>query len=213
MAAAMGLELHPARTGGTNYATGGARTHGGSMDVLAQTAAFLSHYGSADPEAFYVVFAGANDLLALPCRGGDISMVREAAEALGSAVGRLAAAGAVDILVPNLPDVGRAPVVRAQGADCANTARRLTRMYNAALEQALTAVETSKRVRLHRLDVFSLAEQLFADPSGAGFRNVTTPCRGEECDRAVFWDRLHPTTAAHDLLAAQALEVLGLKGS
>ena len=213
MAAAMGLELRPARSGGTNYATAGARTHGGSMDVLAQTAAFLNHRGDADPKAFYVVFAGANDLLASPCQARNTSVVRQAAEAMGSVVGRLAAAGAVNILVPNLPDVGRAPVVRAQGADCAESARRLTRMYNAALEEVLTALETSKHIRLYRLDVFSLAEQVFADPKGAGFRNVTAPCQGQACECALFWDWLHPTTAAHDLLAQQALEILGLKGS
>ena len=94
MAAALGLELHPARTGGTNYANAGARTHGGSMDVLAQTAAFLSHRGRADPDAFYVVFAGANDLLASPCQARNTSVVRQAAEAIGTAVGRLAEAGA-----------------------------------------------------------------------------------------------------------------------
>jgi outer membrane lipase/esterase len=213
MAAAMGLELRPARTGGTNYATAGARAHGGSMDVLAQTAAFLSHRGDADPKAFYVVFAGANDLLASPCRAHNTSVVREAAEAMGSAVGRLAAAGAINILVPNLPDVGKAPVVRAQGADCADSARRLTRLYNAVLEDELAAVEASSRIRLHRLDVFSLAEEVFANPQNAGFRNVTTPCQGQGCDYALFWDWLHPTTTAHDLLAAQALKVLGLKGS
>jgi phospholipase/lecithinase/hemolysin len=213
MATALGLELHPARTGGTNYANAGARTHGGSMDVLAQTAAYLSHRGSADPDAFYVVFAGANDLLASPCQARNTSVVRQAAEAMGTAVGRLAEAGAVDILVPNLPDVGRAPVVRAQGADCAESARRLTRMYNAALEEVLAAVEASRRVRLHRLDVFRLAEEVFADPQSAGFHDVTTPCRGEECESALFWDWLHPTTAAHGLLARQALQVLGLKGS
>lgn len=213
MAAALGLELHPARTGGTNYATAGARTHGGSMDVLAQTAAFLSHRGGADPDAFYVVFAGANDLLASPCQARNTSVARQAAEAMGSAVDRLAAAGAVDILVPNLPDVGRAPVIRAQGVACTDSARRLTRTYNAALEEVLAAVEASRRIRLHKLDVFRLAEEVFADPQSAGFHDLTTPCRDEGCERALFWDWLHPTTAAHGLLARQALKALGLNAS
>ena len=206
----MELELQPARSGGTNYAIGGARIHGGFTDVLSQTAMFLSQRGDADPDALYIVFAGANDLLASACQARDTSVGREAAEAIGTAVGQLVAAGAVHILVPNLPDVGRAPVVRAQGADCADHARGLTQMYNAALDKVLDAVETQMQVRLYRLDVFSLAEELFADPQRVGFRNVTTPCRGEGCDGALFWDRLHPTTAAHSLLAQEALGVLGI---
>jgi phospholipase/lecithinase/hemolysin len=64
----MGLDLQPARSGGTNYAIGGARTHGGLTDVLSQTAAYLARR-SVDPDALYIVFAGANDLLAAACRG------------------------------------------------------------------------------------------------------------------------------------------------
>jgi phospholipase/lecithinase/hemolysin len=205
----MGLDLQPARSGGTNYAVGGARTHGGLTDVLSQTAVFMSQR-RVDPEALYIVFAGANDLLAASCRAPDSGLAREAAEAIGTATGRLIAAGAVHLLVPNLPDIGRAPVVRARGAACAETARTLTGMYNAALDEVLDVVELGTDVRLRRLDVFGLAEQVFASPRRAGFRDVTTPCWGGDCDGVLFWDPLHPTTAAHSLLAREALGVLGI---
>lgn len=209
MAERMGLDLHPARSGGTNYAVGGARSQGGFMDVLSQTAAFISRQ-RVDPEALYIVFGGANDLLASPCRADHSSAAREAAAAIGTSTSQLSAAGAVHILVPNLPDIGRAPVVRAQGAYCADTARALTRVYNAALEEVLDAVEARAQIRLRRLDAFSLAEQVFANPQKAGFHDVTTPCRGGDCEGMLFWDYLHPTTAAHSLLAQQALDVLGI---
>lgn len=91
-----------------------------------------------------------------------------------------------------------------------DTLRTLTRMYNVALDEVLDVVETRAQIRLRRLDVFSLAEQVFASPQKAGFRDVTTPCRGGGCDGILFWDPLHPTTAAHSLLAQEALGVLGI---
>jgi outer membrane lipase/esterase len=209
IAETLGLKLQPARAGGTNYAVGGARTQGGPMDVLSQTSAFLTHR-HADPDALYIVFAGANDLLASACHASDGRVAREAAEALGIAIDRLAEAGAVHLLVPNLPDVGRAPLVRAQGGDCAENARALTRMYNTALDRVLAEVQTQRQIRLLRLDVFSLAEDVFAHPEDAGFGDVTTPCHGVGCDGALFWDQLHPTTEAHSLLARRALGALGI---
>jgi outer membrane lipase/esterase len=209
MAETLGLKLQPARAGGNNYAVGGARTQGGPIDVLSQTSAFLMHR-HANPDALYIVFAGANDLLASACHASDVRVTREAAEALGIAIDRLAEAGAVHLLVPNLPDVGRAPMVRAQGADCAENARALTQLYNAALDQVLAKVEAQRQIRLLRLDVFGLAEDVFANPNEAGFRDVTTPCHGVDCDGVLFWDQLHPTTQAHSLLARQALGALGI---
>lgn len=209
MAETMGLDLQPARAGGTNYAIGGARTHGGVTDVLSQTAMFLAQR-NADPDALYVVFAGANDLLASACLTGENGVAREAAAALGTAISRLAQAGAVQFLVPNLPDIGQAPIVREQGARCAGNARVLTQMYNAALDEVLTATERSNQIRVVRLDIFALADEVFGNPQRAGFRNVTTPCGSEGCEEFLFWDRLHPTTTAHSLLARQALGVLGI---
>jgi phospholipase/lecithinase/hemolysin len=91
-----------------------------------------------------------------------------------------------------------------------DTARTLTRMYNDALDEVLDVVETRAQIRLRRLDVFSLADQVFASPQKVGFRDVITPCRGGGSDGILFWDPLHPTTAAHSLLAREALGILGL---
>ena len=51
----------------------------------------------------------------------------EAARAIGAVVDRLAAAGAQHLLVPNLPDIGKAPAVGLLGlAWAAEQARRLS---------------------------------------------------------------------------------------
>ena len=119
----IGVELKPSRAGGSNYAVGGARTQGGASDVRGQLASYLStRKGGADVGALHIVSGGANDLLAAGCQPSD-AVSRNAATSLAANVDNLVAAGAGRILVPNLPDIGYAPVVRALGSSCVATAR------------------------------------------------------------------------------------------
>jgi outer membrane lipase/esterase len=210
----VGTELKPSRAGGTNYAVGGALTDGGPSDVRGRLAAYLkTHRGRADARALYVVYAGANNLLMAGCepnRDAPTRVARRAAAALGDGVDDLAAAGAEHILVPNLPNIGFAPALRALGPPCVTEARRLTEAFNAALEGELRKVEAERSITVRRLDVFSLANQVMGDPRSAGFRDVATPCLRGSCDGALFWDSLHPTSEAHARLAAAALSAIGL---
>lgn len=206
------VRLKPSRSGGTNYAVGGARSHGRPMDVRGQLQAYL-----ASPDrrsisgSLFVVFAGANDLLAAGCAGNRDRAAKTAAAAVAATVSDLAAAGARTILVPNLPDIGAAPLIQAQGNDCSNQARRLSRAFNAALENKLEDVEHRYRsLHLVRLDVFALSEQLLALPDEAASDRGGAPCTGESCNRVLFWDSLHPSARAHARLAAAALQALGL---
>lgn len=214
LARRLGTEMRPSRTGGSNYAVGGALTHGRPTDIRGQSAAFLAaHDGAADPAALYVVYGGANDLLAGGCTGPGEAVARTAAAALRATVDDLAAAGARHILVPNLPNIGYAPVVQAFGPACVSEAGRLTRAFNAALDAELRKVEQKHGLTLLRLDVFALAEDVMSDPAAAGFQDVREPCRGGACDDALFWDTLHPTTNGHARLAEAALTALGLERS
>ena len=207
----LGVGLKPSRAGGTNYAVGGARTQGGASDVRGQLASYLSaRRGHADSGALHIVSGGANDLLAAGCQANRDRVARSAAASLAASVDTLAGAGAKRILVPNLPDIGYAPAVRALGPACVTAARRLTETFNATLERRLRAVEQKRSVDLRRLDVFSVADQVMRDPGSAGFVNVTTPCHGGPYGGALFWDYLHPTAAAHARLAAEALRAVGI---
>jgi outer membrane lipase/esterase len=205
------VDLQPSRLGGTNYAVGGARSHGRPTDLRGQLQAYLeSAHSRSISETLLVIFGGANDLLAAGCANAGERAARTAAAAIAATVSDLAAAGARTILVPNLPDIGAAPLVRVQGAACADRARRLSRTFNKALEQKLDAAAQRYRTRIVRLDAFALSQQLLAEPGEAGFDDVDTPCAGASCERALFWDPLHPTTRAHARLAAAALRALGI---
>jgi phospholipase/lecithinase/hemolysin len=92
----------------------------------------------------------------------------------------------------------------------ATAARRLSQAFDSALERALAQVESRRRIRILRLDLFTLADRVMADPATFGFRDTTHPCAGTgSCDGYLFWDQIHPTAFAHARLAAVALEVLG----
>jgi phospholipase/lecithinase/hemolysin len=136
-----------------------------------------------------------------------------AAASLKGVLADLIARGASDLLVPNLPDVGITPEVHAHGSKALEEARRLTQHFNRAVERGLDdLVSSSRTVRLYRLDVAAMAERARKDPASFGFTNITSPCRGSaQCGKYLFWDDIHPTTAAHMRLAEAALGALSLQ--
>jgi outer membrane lipase/esterase len=136
-------------------------------------------------------------------------MADDAVASLRSIVADLANQGATDILVPNLPAIGMTPAVRAQGAQAVEAANGLAARFNAALDGALSGFAGTAGLRLHRLDVWGMAERVRADPGAAGFVDVTTPCgQRRNCEGYLFWDDVHPTTGAHRRLAEAAAQVL-----
>lgn len=216
LAERLGAAAEPSERGGTNYAIGGALAAGRSESALAaQVERFIRSRdgGRADPDALYIVWAGGNDLLA-QMRGVAPGAAEAAADAVGGVVERLAAAGARHFLVPNLPDIGRTPEARSRGEAAMRAGREIARVYNAAVDRVLASAAAAHPITIHRLDTFRLLERVATDPSAAEFENVTEACAnrvGVGCadpDRFVFWDGIHPTTAAHARLAQEAVRVL-----
>lgn len=212
LAERLGLALRPSRTGGRNFAVGGARLdpHSGPDSLRAQADRFL-----AEPRpggrTLYIVYGGGNDLLAA-MGAGDAEAgiaIDRAVRALGSIVADLVAHGAADILVPNLPDIGMTPALRAAGSEALARATALTDGFNAAVDRALANFGAAPGLRLYRFDVRALAERARADPQAFGFVDITTPCAAlPSCEGYLFWDRIHPTKAAHAHLAEAAFRML-----
>jgi phospholipase/lecithinase/hemolysin len=210
LAVQLGLTLRPSRAGGSNYAVGGARLSPPSAPTSLRIQADTYLKGRHRPaQTLYIVYGGGNDILDALGQPQADAVVEAAVQSLQSIVADLAARGAVDILVPNLPDVGMIPAVRSQGGRAVEEAGRLARQFNRALNQALASLGGTLGLRLHRLDVEQLASQVQQDPGAFGFRDITHPCSGRSsCQGHLFWDDVHPTTEAHQRLASAAFQVL-----
>ena len=218
----------PVNQGGQNYAVGGARTGtntasplGAVPAVLTQVNTYLAATGGvADPDALYTVWGGANDLFAIANGAPAAATMTAAVGAQVTAIGTLQAAGARYVLMPNVPDLGLTPSFLVSGQSAAGTALATT--YNAALFNALAAAG----LEVIPVDAFSLVQEISADPGTYGFSNVTgTAClpaytaQALTCnpgslvspsapDTYAFADGVHPTGAAHEIIADLALSAL-----
>ncbi len=120
---------------------------------------------------------------------------------------------ASDILIINLPDLGKTPSNNGTyGEDYSEYATSVSQAFNAALTGALNDFETGNPdVNLMRYDIFSLMGKLYQHPRNYGFLNAaggalfeTAPTYGfDNVGEYLFWDTIHPTTESHDLLADQ----------
>src|SRR5262245_48131739 len=172
LAAGLGLTVSPSYPGGNNYAWGGAVTGPGGgvlppYSLLDQRDFFLEdHGGVADPDALYVIWGGGNDVL-------DEDSAN-APENLGAIIGDLAAAGAVNFLVPNLPNLGLVPLSLADGTS--EVKEQLTLEFNAELAQIIGELSATLPVNIMTLDVFGLFNEILAAPGDWGYTNWTEPC-------------------------------------
>lgn len=220
----------PRVDGGDNYAVGGARVATDSNGVLGYTPSLdaqVSEYlrrsgGRADARALYTVWGGANDLFAISAGAPAASTIADAVSAQIGLVGKLRAAGAEYILVPTIPDLGVTPGMLAQGGNAAAQGTALSVAYNNALYQGLAA----NGLRVIPLDTFSLLREITANPGAYGLQNVTgTACQPQITAQSLtcnptsyvsadapwtyaFADGVHPSSAAHAMLADYAVATL-----
>jgi phospholipase/lecithinase/hemolysin len=218
LAAQLKVALQPSQAGGWNFAVGGARLDpsSGPHSLRAQADLFLAR-GQPSGRTLHIIYGGGNDMLAAVGLPDSPKMVETAVNSLRSIVADLAEHGATDLLLPNLPDIGMTPEIRARGSKAMADARRLSDSFNDQVDRALSelARSWSRAVNLYRLDVRTLAERARKDPAAFGFVDVTTPCSGLSgwlfgCAGYLFWDGVHPTTQAHGRLADAARQVVSL---
>ena len=208
------LELAPNQQ--INYAIGGATT--GSNNTLIpgvqlpglqqQIDSFKATNTSADPNALYIVWAGANDYL-----GGGVTNPALPVNNLSTAVSSLADYGAKSIMVVNLPSLGKLPGTN-RDTQIANSLNTLTELHNSGLSASLNLLSQNTDTDIIPLDINSLFNQAIATPAEFGFTNVTNSCLSVGCtnpDDYFFWDDLHPTTTAHKIVGEVAFSALESK--
>jgi phospholipase/lecithinase/hemolysin len=209
---------------GWNYAVGGARARddGVNFNLPNQVAAFLSDAGGVAPaDGLYVIDMGANDVrdaLAAPSLAETI--LADALNSIAAQMGILYAAGARKFLLLNVPDLGVAPSVQildemVPGA--AFFAGMLAQTFNANLDNVGALIGVLPGTDIARLDFHQTVNSIIANPAAFGLVEVEVSCvtpdvRPFTCKKPgqfLFWDGIHPTKAGHEILAKEAVAVLG----
>ena len=221
-----------------NFAVGGATTgrlNVGSLlagnplpiklpGLLDEIDAFTTlNPNGANPKSLYVVFAGGNDFLALPTtlfQGlamgnlqsfiGLSGAIVQSVQNIATAVTNLALQGAGTIVIANLPNLGRTPLLIQQGTSLVATAFSIG--FNLVLEKTLEQLERSLRAKslavdLVQVDLFSLGESIAKRPQDFGITNLKDPLiqqltkNPENPQGFFYWDDFHPTTQVHGRIA------------
>ena len=195
--------------GGTNYAWGGATTGSvpnpfGVIGMDAQVLEYLATRSPA-PDELFVLWGGGNDF------SFGQTNPNAPVQFLATQISNLAAAGARNFLVGNLP------------ANQAGISLNWAQRFNSALSMELHALRASQpEVNIIEFDYFSSWEEHKSNPSAFGFTNVFNPACGDcgvglnanptnivpNSDEYYFWDDVHWTATAHRLIGDTAFAVI-----
>ena len=204
------LDADPSLAGGTNFAFGGATSQSlptvPSPSLEEQLDLWqLATFNNADPDAFYFVQGGGNDVriaLTLPDASQANLFLQNSANAATGVVEELIDAGATNIAIVNSPDLGLVPESVLGGFSSEATA--LSQLYNTSVTQALESVDL-EGINFIEVDTFGFINSLTDDPTAFGFRADTVT--NSSCvlpdfvcnnpNEFVFFDGIHPTTATH----------------
>lgn len=192
--------------------------------VKAQVDSFLTYMEEAKnykiQNTLFTLEFGLNDFMNY---GREVSEVKSDFD---SAMNKLAASGAKNILLLTLPDATKAPQFQYSTQENINTIRKKILEFNGFIEERAAHYQ-SQGVNITLFDGYQLFEDVLANPQQHGFVNTNEPCLNltrssaadylyghditNDCaaigsDKYVFWDVTHPTTAIHKYLAKRILE-------
>ena len=222
----------PSQPVGRNYAIGTARTGnlGGfgatPLGMLSQGQIYggICPFGplcptglAGDPTGLYVVFGGGNDIgdaLFAGSPPASIAMLDAAVENIVTLLTGLHALGARQFLVPNVPNAAHTPLAQETPA-VLGPLGELTDYFNARLAFRLAAVDALPGTTIYGLNLHQLVENIALDAAAGGaiygLTNTSGACApppfgtsAAPCETSAFFDREHPTTAAHRIIAQAA---------
>jgi phospholipase/lecithinase/hemolysin len=192
--------------------------------VLAQvnlfTQSLQANNQKADPNALYFVWGGGIDYLF-----GNATNPTEVVGNLANAITSLTTAGAKNIGVFNLADLGTLPFITNNPNNPPQLAAGLTALtqgHNAGLSNVTNALRSSTGANIFTVDVNQLLTNISMNPQRFGFINVANACFLADFDQVragnftlcsnpnnfLYYDGVHPTTRGHNLIALTALNAV-----
>ncbi|MDG2123249.1 MAG: SGNH/GDSL hydrolase family protein [Verrucomicrobiales bacterium] len=208
----MGFPGHSASlVGGSNHAWGGAliSAAGEVPSVADQVNGFVAGGGTFLTTDLVALWAGANDFFAPLEVGGAPPDPAVTAAGLSGLISTLAGAGAMNVLVLNLPNLGDTPALRAAAA----LATPWTQSFNVALAAGAEAQGSTLGINLFQTDIYSLSGDVIGTPEKFGLTNSTGAVFPDfvlDPAKTAYWDSVHPTTVVHGIFARQVAIDVGI---
>ncbi|KTD73961.1 GDSL family lysophospholipase PlaA [Legionella tucsonensis] len=223
-----------------DYAYGGAGVteEEGADDVLFTLRRevnnyLLEHNDKASEDSLFVIWIGANNYLAFP---SEIEQtIHDVHAGIVHSIQRLVEKGAKHILVVNLPDLGRTPA--AIEFDSVETMTYFSKEHNNLLSRSIDDFrQEHPDVEWLYYDLHQAFDEVMTHPQDYGFTNITGTCvnsvvdditktsvlkmvisvkpkiNTDGCTGYLFFDLVHPTALAHQILGERAREMLDQAG-
>jgi len=176
--------------------------------------------GVADPDALYIGWTGGNDvrdigtLRAIGRNADADALFNQSIADVASALADLITAGARNLLLPTVTNLGLTPEAQSAGTGALFSLQ--SQLYNDAIDQALLGLIGTAGLDITRVDTYDRLGEIVADPGAFGLSNATDPCLdgffvNEQTaatvtlcgspQNYVFWDVIHPSSTIHGILA------------
>jgi outer membrane lipase/esterase len=213
----------PALNGGMNYAVGGANAASPFPPTLPdpknpRPLSFLEQIGyfgaqKIASDALVLVTFGGNDVRDTFGTSGTQSFDRARAD-LRTGLTALVGAGARNIIVTGLPDVGKLPetlLVRKADSQQAQLLTERSEYLNRQFGAIAMDVRAATGADVDFFNLLRFQRSVLAAPADYGLPsnlNSTTPCQfagaaavASGCNGYLYFDPIHPTTQVHEAIA------------
>lgn len=211
----LGVALTASTIGGSNYSYGGATTDttsSGAPGMNNQVSSYLAAHSSLSSSTVYSVWGGSNDILISIAYGQNgLSAEASAVANIKSQIASLANAGATTVMWFNLPDLSLTPYADSLSAAAQTALHNASLQFSVDWAAAIADLEaTHANLNIVAVDIYSLFNSVTTDSSAYGLANATDSAQGKSvnADEYLFWDSLHPTTAADSIIASLAYDDL-----
>ncbi|MGF1524177.1 MAG: SGNH/GDSL hydrolase family protein [Leptolyngbyaceae cyanobacterium] len=202
----------------------------GFLDQIDAFTAF-SATTPVDPDALHVIWVGANDYYEAFADSDSLGdtpidqLPNTVTNNILNGLSQLNSLGAEAFLVVNLPPLGEVPFADTLDTlteqDISTVLNQLSIAHNELLAVKLSTFSQSQpTTNITALNANALFTDILANPEPFGLTNVTDACLlnfqpgfqfdgiCENPDEFLFWDDVHPTTAAYQLVSDLALAEL-----